>query len=214
MPGSQLEEVPMNLPATKLNAMRQTSQPRKRKPWKASSIGRWHRGQRVRDLQTSVNLPRLALQCGQESRAIGIRLTFDMSGGFGLAQPAQRRPLDGGVRLACQAIPFERHDSSHSTKPGRGKESRHCLRQISSLALHAGTAPHVFSDMGRSSQCSHEPLLLFPAEDSGDAVRTRGGASLTPLTAHRTRDGQPRIAADQPPANGEDEDQRQQRETS
>src|SRR5690242_12714667 len=25
-------------------------------------------------------------------------LTFDMSGGFGLAQPAQRRPLDGGVR--------------------------------------------------------------------------------------------------------------------
>ena len=26
------------------------------------------------------------------------RLTFDMSGGFGLAQPAQRRPLDGGVR--------------------------------------------------------------------------------------------------------------------
>ena len=25
-------------------------------------------------------------------------LTFDMSGVFGLAQPAQRRPLDGGVR--------------------------------------------------------------------------------------------------------------------
>jgi hypothetical protein len=25
-------------------------------------------------------------------------LTFDMSGGFGLAQPARRRPLDGGVR--------------------------------------------------------------------------------------------------------------------
>ena len=31
-------------------------------------------------------------------------LTFDMSGGFGLAQPAQRRPLDGVVRCHCSPL--------------------------------------------------------------------------------------------------------------
>jgi hypothetical protein len=30
--------------------------------------------------------------------AHSLRLTFDMSGGLPLAQPAVRRPLDGGVR--------------------------------------------------------------------------------------------------------------------
>ena len=34
-------------------------------------------------------------------------LTFDMSGGFGLAQPAQRGPLDGGVRSHSRRPPKE-----------------------------------------------------------------------------------------------------------
>lgn len=34
------------------------------------------------------------------------RLAFDMSGGFGLAQPAQRRPLDGEVRRGSLSDAF------------------------------------------------------------------------------------------------------------
>jgi hypothetical protein len=46
-----------------------------------------------------------------------------MSGGFGLAQPAQRRPLDGGVRRNS-ATPKE---GGSSTRTDKGSEAAHCI---------------------------------------------------------------------------------------